>query len=283
MNQHKAAIVMSTDFTHNSSVSTMHGVCMMVDPELRIFDCNHDITSFDTYEASTELSFVVPFWPAGTVFVSVVDPGVGSSRRACVAKLKNGSYVVTPDNGALTHLKASFGIVEVRVIDETKHRLKTTEKCNIFHGRDVFAYCAAKLASGIITYEEVGEAYPLDEIVTHELIPCKLEGNTFSGMINMVDRHFGLICSNIPADLFEEAGIKYGDFLDVEIYNRKEDKVYFSGKTPYVSNFTAVQEGDPLLMVSETLEIQIATHMHNMAENTGIRAGSDWLIKMTKC
>ena len=167
----KAAIVMQTDFTKDISVCTMQGVCMMVDPTLRVFDNTHDIKSFDTYQASTCLSYVVDFWPAGTVFVSVVDPGVGTDRRACVAKLKNGSYVITPDNGTLTHVAKYIGVEAVRVINEEAHRLKTTAQCNIFHGRDVFAYCAAKLAAGIITYEEVGPEYPIEEIVLHEIIP----------------------------------------------------------------------------------------------------------------
>ena len=117
MSTKKAAVVMQTDFTKDISVCTMQGVCMMVDPELRVFDNTHEIKNFDTYQASTALSYVVDFWPAGTVFVSVVDPGVGTDRRACVAKLKNGSYVVTPDNGTLTHVNQYVGIEEVRVID----------------------------------------------------------------------------------------------------------------------------------------------------------------------
>ena len=103
----KPAIVMQTDFTKDISTCTMEGVCMMVDPTLRTFDSTHNIPSFSTYAASCALAFIVDYWPAGTVFVSVVDPGVGTSRKACVALLKNGSYVVTPDNGSLTHM---FGI-----------------------------------------------------------------------------------------------------------------------------------------------------------------------------
>ena len=92
MSTKKAAVVMQTDFTKDISVCTMQGVCMMVDPELRVFDNTHEIKNFDTYQASTALSYVVDFWPAGTVFVSVVDPGVGTDRRACVAKLKNVTF-----------------------------------------------------------------------------------------------------------------------------------------------------------------------------------------------
>ena len=262
----KPAIVMQTDFTKDISVCTMQGVCMMVDPELRVFDSTHDIRSFDTYQASTSLSFVVDFWPAGTVFVSVVDPGVGTGRRACVARLKNGSYVVTPDNGSLTHLKKFFGIEEVRVIDETRNRLQKTKKCHIFHGRDLFAYCGARLAAGIITYEEVGESYPVEEIVEHEIIPYQADGGRISGMIDAIDYHFGLICTNIPAEVFEESGISFGDMLHVAIRNRNRQEPVFEGNVAYVPSFGSVEKGEPLLMTSETLQIQIATNCVNMAE-----------------
>lgn len=278
----KPAIVMQSDFSKDISVCTMQGVCMMVDPELKVFDSTHDIRNFDTYQASTSLSFVVDFWPAGTVFVSVVDPGVGTGRRACVAKLKNGSYVVTPDNGSLTHLKKFFGIEEVRVIDETINRLKKTEKCHIFHGRDLFAYCAARLAAGVITYEQVGESYPVEEIVEHEIIPYEVNGNRITGMIDAIDYHFGLICSNIPADVFEDNGIGFGEMLHVVIRDRKQEAPVFDGQVSYVPSFGSVKVGEPLLMTSETLEIQIATNCVNMAEQYDIHEGPDWTMEIEK-
>lgn len=278
----KPAIVMQTDFTKDISVCTMQGVCMMVDPELKVFDSTHEIRSFDTYQASTSLSFVVDFWPSGTVFVSVVDPGVGTGRRACVAKLKNGSYVVTPDNGSLTHLKKFFGITEVRVIDETRNRLQQTKKCHIFHGRDLFAYCAARLAAGVITYEEVGDCYPVEEIIEHEIIPWEASENKISGMIDAIDYHFGLICSNIPADVFEEKGISFGDTLHVVIRDRKQEKPVFEGQVPYVPSFGSVAEGEALLMTSETLQIQIAINCVNMAEQYSIHEGADWTIEIER-
>lgn len=278
----KPAIVMQTDFTKDISVCTMQGVCMMVDPELKIFDSTHDIRSFDTYQASTSLSFVVDFWPAGTVFVSVVDPGVGTGRRACVARLSNGSFVVTPDNGSLTHLKKFFGIEEVRIIDESRNRIRKTEKCNIFHGRDLFAYCAARLAAGVITYEEVGEAYPVEEIIEHEIIPYEVKGNRITGMIDAIDYHFGLICSNIPAEVFEEQGICFGEILHVIIRDRKQESPVFEGSVPYVPSFGSVETGEPLLMISETLEIQIAVNCVNMAETYGIHEGPDWTMEIER-
>lgn len=282
MNTNKPAIVMQTDFTKDISVCTMQGVCMMVNPELRVFDSTHEINSFDTYQASTSLSFVVDFWPVGTVFVSVVDPGVGTKRRACVAKLSNGSYVVTPDNGSLTHVKKYIGIDEIRVIDEKVNRLKKTEKCNIFHGRDLFAYCAARLAAGIITYEEVGETYPIEEIVEHEIIPYQVKDGCITGMIDTADYHFGLICSNIPAEVFEQEGIEYGDWLNVVILKKGQQEPVYEGKVSFQPSFGAVAIGDPLLMVSETLQIQIAINSRNMSEKYGIQVGSDWTISLRK-
>lgn len=276
----KAAVVMQTDFTKDISVCTMQGVCMMVDPDLKVFDSTHEINPFDTYQASTSLSFVVDFWPKGTVFVSVVDPGVGTSRRACVAKLSNGSYVVTPDNGTLTHVKKYVGVEEVRVIDETKHRLQQTAKCNIFHGRDVFAYCAAKLAAGIITFEEVGEKYPVEEIIEHKLVPYEVKEGCIKGMMDTADYHFGLLCSNVPADVFEEENIQYGDKVKVEIYHN--DEQVFEDVVPFVPSFGSVEKGEPLLMISETLQIQISMNCVNMHEKYGIKAGPEWTIRMKK-
>lgn len=282
MNENKAAVVMQTDFGKGIAVCTMQGVCTMVDKELRVFDCSHDINNFDTYQASISLDYIVDFWPTGTVFLSVVDPGVGTSRRASVAKLKNGSYVVTPDNGSLTHLKERIGIEEIRIIDEKINRLKNTEKCNIFHGRDLFAYCGARLASGIITFEEVGPAYDVNEIVTHELVPYKVEESVITGMIANADYHFGLICSNIPAEVFETENIRYGDYVHVTIQKKGQDVPAFEGKVPFCQSFGFVKEGEPLLMVSESLHIQAALNCANMAEKYDLHAGSDWTMKIEK-
>ena len=111
----KPILVFQTDFTYKEgAVSAMYGVVKTVDRELEIFDGTHEIPQYDTWSASYRLLQSLPFWPKGTIYVSVVDPGVGTSRRACVAKTANGYYVVTPDNGALTHIKKEFGILEVR-------------------------------------------------------------------------------------------------------------------------------------------------------------------------
>ena len=160
-------IVIQTDFGGASSGS-MTGMCMLVDPSLQVFDLTHQVPKFDIRKAGENLAEVIPLWPAGTVFVSVVDPGVGTPRKASVAKIANGCYVVTPDNGILQVLADTVGVSEVREIDQSINRYKGnpwSDKSDIFHGRDVFAYCGARLASGVISYEETGPQYDLTEIV----------------------------------------------------------------------------------------------------------------------
>lgn len=161
----KPYILFQTDFGVGGGGS-MFGICKIVDAELQPRDLSHTVPTFNTMAASERLVSIMPYWPRGTIFVSVVDPGVGTLRRACVAHTKNGYYIVTPDNGTLTHVKLLFGIDGVREIDEVTNRYPETKKVSIFHGRDLFGYCAAKLAAGQITWEEVGPAYPLSEIVT---------------------------------------------------------------------------------------------------------------------
>ncbi len=281
MNQKiKPAIVMQTDFSKDISTCTMEGVCMMVDPELRIFDSTHNIPNFSTYTASSSLAFVVDYWPEGTVFVSVVDPGVGTDRRGCVAKLKNGSYVVTPDNGSLTHMLRSPGIEAVREIDESINRLPGSEGVNIFHGRDVFAYTAARLASGKIDFEGVGKEYPVEEIVRHTIVEPKVRGNVISGMIDSIDYHFGLVSSNIPMEFMKECKAKYGDQFQVVIRNKEH--VIYQGTVPYVVSFGSVAVGDPLLMNSESKTIEIAVNSKNMTDSYHIECGPDWTITLEK-
>lgn len=277
----KAAVVMQTDFTRDTGdVCTMYGVCQIVDPDLKLFDITHSITSFDIYQASLSLLYVVDFWPKGTVFVSVVDPTVGTNRRACVAKLANGTYVVTPDNGSLTHLKKYVGIKEVRIIDETKHRFPTTGKVSIFHGRDLFAYCAAKLASGKISFEEVGESYPVEEIVEFEIVDPHWENEKMVGMISSADDHFGLVDSNVPCEILEEKGIKNGDILEVVITNKGQE--IYRTQAPLQPSFGYVPVGNPVVVISETQHLEIALNKGNLTKDYQLGCGADWLISFER-
>ena len=147
----KPSIVMQSDFGIDSAlVSCMHGVVKKVDSDLEIYDISHIITPFCITQASDCLSLALPCWPDGTVFVSVVDPGVGTKRKGSVALTENGSYIVTPDNGTLTKVAMLYGIKAIREIDMSFNRYPDSEDVDVFHGRDVFSYTAARLASAAL-------------------------------------------------------------------------------------------------------------------------------------
>ena len=245
--ERKPLLVFQTDFTYKEgAVAAMYGVVKSVDRDLEIMTATHDLPQYDMWSASYRLYQYVPFWPKGTIFVSVVDPGVGTSRKACVAKLSSGYYVVTPDNGALTHVKRAYGIDEVREIDETINRLKTTEGTSVFHGRDLFGYCAARLASGVITYEQVGPKYPVEDIVSLPVLEPEYTGNGVRGIIEIDDPNFG------------------------------NDKDTVFGKT-----FGVVKKGEPILYNNELMRLSLALSQGSFIKEYGITFGPDVTIEIT--
>ncbi len=260
----KPVIVMQSDFgTDSGLVSCMHGICKIVDPQLQIFDITHVLPAFDIEAASFCLQYTVPCWPEGTVFVSVVDPGVGTDRRASVAKLKNGSYVVTPDNGALTYLHQMIGVEEIREIDETVNRYPKTMEISVFHGRDLFSYCAARLASGLITFEEVGPEYPLEEIVLHKTYASCKKGNGVEGSILWFDP-FGSAGTSIKNADLAQCGFKIGDKAIVKIYD--ESTLLFEGIIPYEKSFGYVKKGNPVIFNGLTSFVTIAVNEGSFAD-----------------
>src|SRR5215831_1931629 len=122
-------VVFQTDYgLKDGAVSAMKGVAMSVSPDLKLFDLTHEIPAYNIWEGAYRLQQTVPYWPPGTVFVSVVDPGVGSARKSVVMKTNTGQFIVTPDNGTLTLIAESLGIAEIREIDEAVNRRKDSQK-----------------------------------------------------------------------------------------------------------------------------------------------------------
>ena len=156
-------LVFQSDFgLVDGAVSAMYGVAYCVDPELKIHDLTHDITPYSIWEASYRLIQTISYWPEDTVFVSVVDPGVGTDRRSIVVRTKSGKYIVTPDNGTLTHVLRLDGVVAARQIDEKINRLPNSGESYTFYGRDVYAYTGARLAAGVISFDQVGPDIPVE-------------------------------------------------------------------------------------------------------------------------
>ena len=278
----KPRVVLMTDFgSDNMGTAAMEGVISTIDNELICTNLNHRIAPFDTWQASGALMYVVPFWPAGTVFVSVVDPGVGTSRKACCAKLSDGNYIITPDNGTLTHLYYFVGIDAVREIDETVNRYKGTEEVSVFHGRDLFAYTAAKLASGIIDFEGVGPEYPVEDIIVFpkKLVIADIEGDTAKGIVASVGDPFGSIVFNISVKDFVKAGFAHGDMVHVLLQHKGE--TVYEQEVLYHKSFGFVPEGDPIIFNSSSTYVSLGLNMASFRDKYGIGAGADWDITLT--
>lgn len=281
----KPCIVWQTDFTLKwGAVASMRGVCMQVDPTLECVDITHEIEPYNILAASREIMYVEPFWPKGTIFVSVVDPGVGTSRKACVAKLKDGNYIVTPDNGTLTHLFYNVGIEEVREIDESINRYKGegTEGVSVFHGRDIFAYVAARLASGVITFEEVGPAYDVNTIIREEerVIKAKIDKDVVEGIVSSVSDPFGSIVFNITTADFNAAGNTLGDQFEVTICH--EGKQVYQEVVPYAPSFGYVPEKAAVLFNSSTTYISLGLNMDSFRDVYHIGEGIKWSVVLRK-
>jgi S-adenosylmethionine hydrolase len=162
VNAQNKIIVFQSDFgLKDGAVSAMKGVASSVSPGLKLYDLTHEIPAYNIWEAAYRLEQTVSYWPIGTVFVSVIDPGVGTNRRSVVLKTKSGHFIVTPDNGTLTLIAQSLGIDNLREIDESINRRKGSQRSYTFHGRDVYAYTAARLASGTINFKQLVKYYQI--------------------------------------------------------------------------------------------------------------------------
>ncbi|PJG59121.1 SAM hydrolase/SAM-dependent halogenase family protein [Aeromonas cavernicola] len=276
------ALVFQTDFgLKDGAVSAMKGVAFGVDRTLPLYDLTHEIPAYNIWEGAYRLYQTLNYWPKGTVFVSVVDPGVGTDRQSVVLKTKSGHYIVSPDNGTLTLVAEHFGIEAVRKIDEQTNRLKGSEKSYTFHGRDVYAYTGARLASGSISYEQVGPLLAANVVqVPYQPAVAEADG-TLKGTIPILDVQYGNVWTNIDDVLLSKAGINKGDTACIKI--REGAVVKYEGKAPYVSSFGDVAEGQPLVYLNSLLQVSIALNMESFAAQHQVSSGANWHVSLKKC
>lgn len=276
----RGTVVFMSDFgTVDGAVSAMHGVADEVCHSLRLEDLTHEIPQFNIWEASYRLIQTIPYWAPGTVFVSVVDPGVGSERESVVVLTKSGHVVVSPDNGTLSHIAKGIGILERREISETTNRLKNSQRSYTFYGRDVYAYTGARLASGKISFEEIGPLLD-DNVVMLDINDPVVENNSISGSIDILDTRYGSLWTNIPDTLFSSSGFRYGDDIYVTIENR--DRVVYGKPLRFCRNFTEVEKGDALVYINSLLNVAIAINQGSFSSEYRIGTGEGWKITFSK-
>ena len=272
-------LVFQTDFgLVDGAVSAMYGVAYTVNPTLKIHDLTHDITPYNIWEASYRLIQTINDWPKGTVFVSVVDPGVGSDRKSIVVKTKSGRYIVTPDNGTLTHVLRADGLEAAREIDENINRLPSSGKSYTFHGRDVYAYTGARLASDIIDFEGVGPEIPIDSLMLLPVVEPVLNGSAVCGTIDVLDVRFGSLWTNIPRTLFLQTGVQYGDRVSITIEN--DTRCVYRNIIQYAKSFADVYVGEALAYVNSLDCLAVAINQGSFARAYNIGTGNSWRIRI---
>ncbi|MFC7062903.1 SAM hydrolase/SAM-dependent halogenase family protein [Halobacillus seohaensis] len=277
----KKALVLQSDFgISDGAVSAMHGVANSVEHELKIFDLTHDIPPYDIWEASYRLWQTITYWTEGTVFVSVVDPGVGSTRRSIAVETASGQYIITPDNGTLTHIERTEGIVAIREIDESINRLPKSGESYTFHGRDIYAYTGARLASGIINFEGIGPEVDVENIVKLPVKEAQIVDSKVEGMIDILDVRFGNIWTNVSRKLFKKLGIAYGGNIEVEIQH--DGRSIYQNMMTFGRSFADTHKGEPLVYINSLDNMAVAINQGSFAKAYGIRTGSNWVITFRK-
>jgi len=273
-------LVLQTDFgLKDGAVAAMKGVAVGVSPKLAIYDLSHENTPYDIWEGAYRLKQTAPFWPAGTVFVSVIDPGVGTARQAVVLKTKTGHFFVGPDNGTWTLIAEDLGVEAVRQIDETRHRRPGSEKSHTFHGRDIFAYVGAELAGGLITFEDVGPRRAA-EVVRLAYERPRLEGRVLVGTIPALDFQYGNVWTNLDEALFARLAPKFGDRFRVTV--ARAGQMVYTGELPYVRTFGDVAEGAPLLYLNSLMNVSLALNLGDFAKVHHVASGAEWSVRVEK-
>jgi len=233
----RPTIVFMTDFgTANDAVAICKAVMIGIAPDARIMDITHQVTPFQIGEASRILSGVTPYYPAGTVFVVVVDPGVGTSRKAVIVKTKKGQYFVVPDNGLMTPIVDADGLEGAREISNPAWMIGD-KISSTFHGRDIFSPAGAHLALG----EDWTQAGPAVDVLVRLNPPtATVDAKGITGEVIGLDDPFGSLITNISGDDFKKLGYALEDKVTVKIDNKPYP-------LPYVKTFMGVAVGQPLL------------------------------------
>ena len=253
-------IVFMTDFgTANDAVPICKAVMISIAPEARIMDITHQVTPYSVEEGSRFLAGVTPYYPSGTVFAVVVDPGVGTSRKAIIVKSKKSQYFVLPDNGLITPVIDRDGLDSAREITNQNWMIQAPLS-STFHGRDIFSPVAAHLAAGW-DFNLVGPE--LTELVRLTPKTYVTSDKGIDGDIIGIDDPFGSLITDILGDEFKKLGYNLGDKLQIQI-NKKPVIL------PYVKTFMDVPVGDVLLYIDSRGRVGIAINQGNYSKKFGV-------------
>lgn len=256
----KPTIVFMTDFgAANDAVAICKAVIAGIAPDARIADITHQVTPFQIEEASRFLYGVTPYYPSGTVFLVVVDPGVGTSRKAVIVKSKRGQFFVLPDNGLVSAVIDRDGLVGAREITNQNWMIQAAVS-STFHGRDIFSPAAAHLAEGW-DYTIAGPEVP--QLVRLSPKTASVEEKGVTGEIIGLDDPYGSLITDLTREDFAKLGYALDDKVTVQI-NKKAVTL------PYVQTFMNVAVGDSLLYIDSRGRVAIAVNQGNYSKKFNV-------------
>jgi S-adenosylmethionine hydrolase len=258
-------ITLTTDFgLADGYVGTMKGVILGIDPTATIVDISHDISPQDVREAAYTLYAAYPYFPQGAIHVVVVDPGVGSERRAIALRTPQAIFVA-PDNGVLSYVIVREKVEEIVNLTNPCYQLSPVSRT--FHGRDIFAPAAAHLARGI-PLAEVGQ--PLAEMVTFPLPrPQVRPDGTIVGQVIHVDRFGNLITSIMSKDLADHPLLREGI---IKIKGQSIRKI--------ANHYTEGMKGKLLALIGSSDHLEIAVASGSASQTLEARVGDEILLKV---
>ena len=252
-------ILFLSDFgTRDGAVAACKGVMWDVDPSLRVVDLTHEIPAYDIETAAEVLEQALPFYPSGTVAVAVVDPGVGSERKALAIQTKKGHVLVGPDNGIFTLVVQTEGLERAVELRNARY-FRLPRASSTFHGRDIFAPVAAHLASGV----------PLDSLgppivpVRLDLQIARMAEGRIEGTVRYIEDPYGNVVTNIPPALLDSLGARVGDSLHVRFGST-------SLRLPWRNTFSDVPPGRPLALLHSRGVLSFSINQGDFARVYGV-------------
>ena len=267
--QTNGLIIMITDFGFKDFyVGAMKGAMYKVFPQAKIDEISHGVSKFDIKEGAYTLAKAAPEFPTGTVFVGVIDPGVGTQRKPIAMKTKNGNYFVAPDNGLLTLIDGSMGVAEVREITN-RDVMRQDVQSSTFHGRDIFGPAAAHLAKGF-AFEKIGPV--LKEYVQLPISFAKIVDDAIVGQIDVIDE-YGNVITNIRPDLFEGLGIQDDQTLEIEFNHQRKIRC------KYVKAYGDVPVGSGVGLFGSGGVFEVAINQGNLAEDLKLEATGKCIVR----
>ena len=267
-------IAFMTDFgLLDDSVAICKQVMYNIDPTVRILDITHEVAPFSILDGARFLDGMNSYVAQGTVFVVVIDPGVGTSRKAIVAKSKKGNYYVLPDNGLLTYVQNTDGIEAVRVITNPKWMIGDAIS-STFHGRDIFSPVGAHLARGE-DWAEVGPEMPISELVRLNLTQASIVKGVLQAQVIGTDGPFGNLITNVSREEFAKLGYKYGDTIRVTLGANELN-------LPFVKTFGEVAIGNPLAFIDSRGRLSFSLNQTNFAKTYNIKPPVNFTIPEKK-